>query len=101
MAPDLVEFLADLACRHERVVEMALFELVVFGEEGFVVGEGFDWWEQGEFVLTSFIEGSGKRERGGREGNESDLLLSSGSARKRCLNKSVFLVALPVHMSQT
>ena len=45
MAPDLVQFLPDLVRGHEGIVEMALLELVVFGEEGFVVGEGFDCWE--------------------------------------------------------
>ena len=42
MAFDLVEFLPDFRRGHEGVVEVALFELVVFGDEGLVVGEGFD-----------------------------------------------------------
>ncbi len=42
VALDLVEFLADLVRGHEGVVEMALLVFVVFGEEGLVVGEGFD-----------------------------------------------------------
>ena len=44
MSLDEIEFLADFFARHEGVVEVALFELVVAGEEGFVVVEGFYWW---------------------------------------------------------
>lgn len=43
MALDLVELLPDLVRGHERVVEVPLLELVVLGQEGFVVGEGFDY----------------------------------------------------------
>ena len=39
---DLIEFLPDFFGGHEGVVEMALLELVVPGEEGGVVVEGFD-----------------------------------------------------------
>ena len=39
---NLVELLSDLLRRHKRIVEMPLFVFIVFGEEGFVVGEGFD-----------------------------------------------------------
>ena len=39
---DLVELLPDLVRGHERIVEMPLLEFVVFGQEGLVVGEGFD-----------------------------------------------------------
>ena len=43
MALDLVEFLPDLLRGHERIVEMALFELVVLRDEGLVIRKGFDW----------------------------------------------------------
>ena len=42
MALDLVEFLPDFFGGHEGVVEMALLEFIVAGEEGGVVVEGFD-----------------------------------------------------------
>ena len=42
MPLDLVEFLPDFFGGHEWVVEMALLEFVVAGEEGGVVVEGFD-----------------------------------------------------------
>lgn len=42
VALDLVELLPYLLRRHERIVEMALLELVMPGEESFVVVEGFD-----------------------------------------------------------
>lgn len=94
MPLDLVEFPPDLLRGHEWIVEMPLLIFVVFGEEGFVVGKGLDYRESIRLGFPSLTE---VRERRG----ERHLLLSSGSARKRCLNKSVFLVALPVHMSQT
>ena len=43
MPLDLVELLPDLLRGHERVVEVPLLELVVFREERFVVGKGFDY----------------------------------------------------------
>ena len=99
MAFDLVEFLPDFLRGHEGVVEVALFELVVFGDEGLVVGEGFYCWGLDELLFLTVCErGVGKRGMG--EG-AACLLLSSGSARKRWRNNSVFRVALPVHMSQT
>lgn len=42
VALDLVELLPYLLRRHERIVEMALLEFVMPGEESFVVVEGFD-----------------------------------------------------------
>ena len=39
---NLVELLPDLLRRHKRIVEMPLLVILVFGEERFVVGEGFD-----------------------------------------------------------
>ena len=39
MSLDEIEFLTDFFGRHEGIVEVALFELVVSGKEGFVVVE--------------------------------------------------------------
>lgn len=49
MALDLVELLPDFQWRHKGVVEVALFVLVVFWDEGLVVGECFYCfgWEEG------------------------------------------------------
>lgn len=40
---DLIELLSDLLRRHEQIVQVALFVSAVFGEEGLVVVEGFDY----------------------------------------------------------
>ena len=40
---NLIELLSDLLRRHIRVVQVALFEFAVFGEEGLIVIEGFDY----------------------------------------------------------
>ena len=40
---DLIELLSDLLRRHVRIVQVALFEFAVLGEEGLVVVEGFDY----------------------------------------------------------
>ena len=77
---DLIELLSNLLRRHVRIVQVALFEFAVFGEEGLVVVEGFDYG-----VWFRWREGSWGWEQAGVEdvGKERDLLLSSGSARKR------------------
>ena len=48
MPLDLIQFLADLLRGHERIVEMALLEFVVAGEESGIVIEGFDCKEDGQ-----------------------------------------------------
>ena len=40
---DLIELLSDLLRRHVRIVKVALFEFAMFGEEGLVIVEGFDY----------------------------------------------------------
>lgn len=42
MALDLIELLPDLLHRHERIVEVPLFELVVLRDKRLIIGEGFD-----------------------------------------------------------
>ena len=42
MALDLVELLPDLLRRHERIVEMPLFELAVLRDKGLIIRECFD-----------------------------------------------------------
>ena len=55
MALDLVQFLPDLLRRHERIVEMALLEFVMFRDEGLVVGEGFDYLGKDVRMEWSFM----------------------------------------------
>ena len=40
---DLIELLSDLLRRHVRIVKVALFEFAMFGEEGLVIVECFDY----------------------------------------------------------
>ena len=61
MPLNLVQFLPDLFGWHEWVVEMALLEFVVAGEEGSVVVEGFDF----TYVLaTAALNGYGREGEG-------------------------------------
>ena len=40
---NLIELLSDFLRRHIRVVQVALFIFAMFGEEGLIVVEGFDY----------------------------------------------------------
>ena len=70
MALDLVEFLAHLLGRHERVVQVALLELVVPRQKGFVVVKGFDCVDRERFGLASFVLPTQKKGKSMKRGAE-------------------------------
>ncbi len=82
MPLDQIQFLADLLPRHERVVEMALLELVVSREEGFVVVEVFYCRKVRGVSGKAHSKRRGEKAEEGKEHGRGSLL-SSGSARKR------------------